>query len=153
MSRISMRLPVLFASLALGAAAVYSQQPDIELRGGWRATSGARVYEGTWSARINPSTPNRADGSWTLVTGNRVTLQGTWAADKTAGAWRGTWSARIAASGSQAPPLTGTWQADVKDTSLKTLADMLQRTAQTQVNGTWRSGHYAGTWSLVGRPK
>jgi hypothetical protein len=47
----------------------------------------------------------------------------------------------------QAPqPITGTFQANVKDATLKTLADMLQRTAQAQVRrnlaqGTRRPAH------------
>jgi hypothetical protein len=49
--------------------------------------------------------------------------------------------------------MTGTWQADIKDASLKTLVDMLQRTAQAQVDGTWRRGRTTGTWSLVGSPR
>jgi hypothetical protein len=152
--RSSIQLLLLLVLLApTQAGPRHAQQPDLELRGSWRATSGPRVFEGTWFARINPKTPNRAEGSWTLIAGSRVTLQGAWAAEKNAAEWRGAWSARVASSSAQTPPMTGTWQADVKDSGLKTLADMLQHTSEAQVNGTWRSGQSSGTWSLVGRPK
>ena len=125
----------------------------LELRGSWRATAGTRVLQGTWTAAIDPKTPTVAQGTWTLIDANRVRLQGTWAAEKLRTGWRGTWSARVASGRGGSPPMTGTWQADVKDASLKTLMDMLQRTAQAQVDGTWRRGQMTGTWSLVGSPR
>jgi len=45
--------------------------------------------------------------------------------------------------------MTGTWQANVKDATADTLTDMLQRAAQSQIDGTWRSGVMAGSWSIV----
>ena len=140
--------------MSFGAAfSAAAPQEELELRGSWRATAGARVLQGTWTATVNPKTPNVAQGSWSLVEGNRVLLHGTWAAEKVRAGWRGTWSARVAPERAGSQRMTGTWQADVKDTSLKTLADMLQRTAQAQVDGTWRQGARAGTWSIVGSPK
>jgi hypothetical protein len=132
------------------------QQPALELRGSWRATANSRVFQGTWTAAIDPKTPNVAQGTWTLIEANRVRLQGTWAAEKLRAGWRGTWSARVASGRVGSPPspsMTGTWQADIKDASLKTLVDMLQRTAQAQVDGTWRRGGMTGTWSLAGSPR
>jgi len=98
---------------------------------------------------VNPKTPNLAQGSWTLIEGNRVLLRGTWAAEKERAGWRGAWSALVASSPPGAPPMTGTWQANVKDSAGDTLSDMLERVAQAQIDGTWRSGRMAGTWSLV----
>jgi hypothetical protein len=139
-------LVMLTFSATFDAAVV---QPELELRGSWRATAGTRVLQGTWTAAIDPKTPDVAQGTWTLIEANRVRLQGTWAAEKLRPGWRGTWSASVA-SGRE---MTGTWQANIKDASLKTLVDILQRTAQAQVDGTWRRGRMTGTWSLVGSPR
>ena len=146
---------VLVVMMALGAAFDAAvRQPELEeLRGSWRVTAGSRVLQGTWTAAIDPKTPNVAQGTWTLIEANRVRLQGTWAAEKVRAGWRGTWSARVASGRVGSPPMTGTWQADIKDASLKTLVDMLQRTAQAQVDGTSGRGRVTGTWSLVGSPR
>ena len=149
----SVRL-VLLVMLAFGVANDAAvRQPELELRGSWRATAGARVLQGTWTASIDPKTPNVAQGTWTLIEGNRVRLQGTWAAEKLRAGWRGTWSARVASGRVGSPAMTGTWQADIKESSLKTLVEMLQRTAQAQVDGTWGRGRMSGTWSVVGSPR
>ena len=107
------------------------------------------MLQGTWIADLNPNTPNLAQGSWTVIDGNRVVLQGTWAAEKQRTVWRGSWSALVASAPSGSPPITGTWQANVKDSSIDTLTEMLQRTAQVQIDGTWRRGQMSGSWSLV----
>lgn len=140
-----MLVTILFVVSITGAA-----QSAPQLRGSWRATVGARVLQGTWTATLDPKMPNLAQGSWTLVEANRVVLQGTWAAEKQRAGWRGAWSALVATGRAGAAPMTGTWQATVKDAAIATLADMLQRTAQMQVDGTWRSGQRSGGWSLVG---
>ena len=135
----------------LSAVAVtVGAQSAPQLRGSWRATVGARVLQGTWTATLDPKMANLAQGSWTLVEANRVVLQGTWAAEKQGAGWRGAWSALVATGRAGAAPMTGTWQATVKDTATATLVDMLQRTAQVQVDGTWRSGQRSGGWSIVG---
>lgn len=131
------------------AAVEAASQSTLQLRGSWRATAGTRVFQGTWTADVNPNTPNLAQGSWTVVEGNRVLLRGTWAAEKERGGWRGAWSALMASAPAGSPPITGTWQANIKDSRLETLADMLERTAEGQIDGTWRSGRMAGSWSLV----
>ena len=144
----SLRLLLLLMmfSAAVGAAA---SQSTSQLRGSWRATAGTRVFQGTWTATLDPKTPNLAQGSWTVIEANRVLLQGTWAAERERAGWRGAWSALVAPARPGAPPMTGTWQANIKDSTLETLANMLERTAQGQVDGTWRSGRMAGNWSLV----
>jgi hypothetical protein len=124
----------------------------VQIRGSWRAAAGARTFQGTWTADLNPNTPNRAQGTWTVITGNRVVLQGTWAANKQGTVWRGSWSALLASAPAGSRPITGTWQADVKDSSIDTLTAMLRRTAQAQIDGTWRSGGQSGSWSLVRYP-
>jgi len=107
------------------------------------------VFQGTWTADVNPNTPNVAQGSWTIIEGNRVVLRGTWSAEKVREGWRGGWSALVGAGRAGSPPITGTWQATVKDSTLDTLTDMLQRAAQAQIDGTWRSGGATGSWSIV----
>jgi hypothetical protein len=144
----SLRLVLLLAILSATAVAAASQS-TLQLRGSWRAAAGTRVLQGTWTADVNPNTPNLAQGSWTVIEGNRVVLQGTWAAERERTGWRGAWSALVASARPGSPPTTGTWQANVKDSTLNTLTDMLQRTAEGQVDGTWRSGRMAGSWSLV----
>jgi hypothetical protein len=126
-----------------------ASQSTVQLRGSWRATAGTRVFQGTWTVDVNPNTPNLAQGSWTVIEGNRIVLQGTWAAEKQRAVWRGSWSALMASAPAGSPPITGTWQADVKDSSIDTLTEMLQRTAQTQIDGTWRRGQMSGRWALV----
>ena len=139
---------VLLVMLSLAAVDAASQS-TLQLRGSWRATAGSRVLQGTWTADVNPNMPNLAQGSWMLIEGTRVLLQGTWAAEKQRAVWRGSWSALLASARPGSPPITGTWQANVKDSSIDTLTQMLQRTAQVQIDGTWRSGTMSGSWSLV----
>ncbi|HEU5258352.1 MAG TPA: hypothetical protein VFU28_20335 [Vicinamibacterales bacterium] len=139
---------VLVVTIAF-AAAEAAAQSTLQLRGSWRATAGTRIFQGTWTADANPKTPNLAQGSWTLIEGTRVLLRGTWAAEKERAGWRGAWSALVASAPPGAPPMTGTWQANVKDSAGDTLSDMLERVAQAQIDGTWRSGRMAGSWSLV----
>ncbi len=119
-------------------------------RGTWTATAGAtQVFRGTWSAQTSPHRPNTALGSWTLLNeSGEIALDGTWSAQKTGQGWHGTWSAR-ARSGQS---LSGTWNGDLAGFSGKTLEEMLKRTAEKQVAGSWRSGRYQGNWWLEGSP-
>jgi hypothetical protein len=140
---------VLLLTISLAATVAAASQSTLQIRGSWRATAGSRIFQGTWTATLNPSTPNLAQGSWTVLDGNRVLFQGTWAAEKQRAVWRGSWSALVASAPAGSPPFTGTWQANVKDSSIDTLEQMLQRTAQGQIDGTWRRGQMSGSWSLV----
>jgi hypothetical protein len=140
---------VLLLTVFFGAEVAIASQSTLQIRGSWRATAGARIFQGTWTATLNPSSPNLAQGSWTLIEGTRVLLQGTWAAEKQRAVWRGSWSALLASAPAGSPPITGTWQANIKDSSIDTLEQMLQRTAQAQIDGTWRRGQMSGSWSLV----
>jgi hypothetical protein len=138
-------LLTMFCSVAVAASA----QSTSQLRGSWRATEGTRVFQGTWTADVNVNTPDLAQGSWTVIEGNRVVLRGTWSAKKDRARWRGTWSALVAPVRPGAPPISGTWQTNIKSSAADTLTDMLQRAAKTQIDGTWRSGRMAGSWSIV----
>lgn len=96
---------------------------------------------------MTPGDPNSAQGYWTLVNdaGERM-MQGTWSAQKIAGRWQGNWAARTGQGGSFA----GTWDADMAGTQDKTFADMVTRTMEKEVAGSWRSGRYSGSWWLKG---
>ena len=45
---------------------------------------------------------------------------------------------------------SGTWQADLAGFTGKTFEDMLKRTVEQQVSGSWRSGRAQGNWWLQG---
>jgi len=54
-------------------------------------------------------------------------------------------------SGRFAKPFSGTWQAE-NDSTVKTFADLLQRTLEKRVADSWHSGGPAGNWWLKGSP-
>ena len=128
-------------ALALTAVAM-AQQPPSTLRGSWTASVGtSRTFRGSWSATLESATPNAARGGWLLLDdGNRVMLEGTWAARVGKGS---------AGRASQGRALSGSWRADVKDSKILTLKDLLQHALIDQVTGTWRSGGLAGGWRLA----
>lgn len=130
--------------LAGGSSFARPRQAAPVFQGSWTATVGAgQVFRGMWSAQAR--TANFTSGSWTLLNeAGDVTLQGTWSATKIRGAWQGSWSARPASGGSY----SGSWAADLAEAAGKTLQDMLQKTAQKQVAGSWRSGRHQGNWWL-----
>jgi len=137
----------LMVSLAvLPDPAVFGRQEPLELTGSWMAsTGGERYFRGTWSAEVSPPARNSARGSWTLVgDAGEVVLEGTWSARKTEQGWQGTWTARISRGGA----LSGSWSADLAGFAGKTIAEMLNRTNEKQVAGSWTSGRYQGYWWL-----
>lgn len=151
-----MRPTIAWTVLALALAAVaMAQQPPSTLRGSWTASVGtSRTFRGSWSATLDSATPNAARGGWLLLDdGNRVMLEGTWSAEKSARGWEGTWAARVgkgsAGRASQGRALSGSWRANVKDSKILTLKDLLQHALVDQVTGTWRSGGLAGGWRLT----
>src|SRR4029450_9623621 len=116
-------------------------------RGTWTATAGpsTQVMRGSRSAETLSSTPNAARGSWALrKASNEVVLEGTWSAAKSSSAgWQGTWSASVVTrlpAGRSTPGrvFSGTWQVTT-EVNGKTLTEMLQRTLETEVAGSWRS--------------
>jgi hypothetical protein len=128
------------------ASCVVAQPAPSTFQGSWIATADAgRFLRGNWSARIQPNAKNAASGSWTLFNeSNQVVLEGTWSARKSASGWQGTWSARVGKSRT----LSGTWDAALADFNGKTLEDMLKRTAEKQIGGSWQSGRAQGNWWL-----
>lgn len=141
-------VPILLASLLLACTAA-AQRPSPELHGSWTAASGSQTFGGTWGAEISARTPDYAQGYWTLLneSGERM-LQGTWTARKVASRWHGTWTARTSQGGS----FSGSWDADTSDSKDKTFVDMLTRTLEKEVSGSWQSGRLSGTWTLHGIP-
>jgi hypothetical protein len=135
-----------------------AQEPAATVQGTWSASGSARTFRGTWSAEVQPRTPDAAKGSWTLLDEkNRLILQGTWSAQKRDRTWAGNWSAQIVTrtpKGSTAGRLiTGTWTARMEPSGGATFLEMLQRTLDGSVGGTWRSGGHGGEWTLSGSRK
>jgi hypothetical protein len=140
-----------FSILLVSYALAQESRPV--LRGVWSATAGASAtFRGRWSAEIDA--PDAASGSWTILDdSNRIVLEGTWSARRvsapaklTVPHWHGTWRARARAGRA----LSGTWQADLAGFSGKTFEDMLKRTLERQVSGSWHSGRTLGDWWLQG---
>jgi hypothetical protein len=126
-----------------------AQQASPVLLGSWTATSGPQLFRGTWSAQVSLHNPNRAFGSWTLSNdADDVVMEGTWSAQKTGQGWQGTWTARPM----KGQLLSGAWTANAVSLNAESLAEMLKSTATKEINGSWRSGHYQGNWSLKGSP-
>ena len=88
-------------------------------------------------------------GYWTLLNdADERIMEGSWSARKTGSRWHGTWTAHTA----QGRSFFGSWDADMTESKDKTFVDMLKRTLEKDVGGSWRSGSYGGTWSLRGIP-
>ena len=128
-------------ALALTLVAM-APQPPSALRGSWTASVGtSKTFRGSWSATLESATPNAARGGWLLLDDrHRVMLEGTWAARVGKGS---------AGRASQGRALSGSWRANVKDSKILTLKDLLQHALIDQVTGTWRSGGLAGGWRLT----
>jgi hypothetical protein len=145
------RVPFLFFLLVVlfGLdAAARPQQASSEWTGTWMATTGGQQYfRGTWSGEVSGADRNAARGAWTLLgDAGDVVMEGTWSARKTREGWQGTWTARVSKGGS----LAGSWSADLAGFAGKTMEEMLNRTNEKQVAGSWQSGRYQGYWYLDG---
>jgi hypothetical protein len=133
--------------MALATVAAAQAQQRSTVRGSWAATIGSRpALQGTWSAELRTSSPETAQGTWTLIdaSGN-VVANGTWSASRAPDSWSGTWSARASSGGRTR---SGTWRADVKQKP-STFADLLRSTLESQLSGSWRSGGLQGRWALT----
>lgn len=136
-------------ALLLGSC-LLAQEVSPVFRGNWTATADPRqVLRGTWAGQTLPAKPNAAQGSWTLLTETgEILLEGTWSAQKTRVGWQGAWTARTLRGRS----FSGTWEANIANLSGKTFKEMLERTAEKEVAGAWRSGGYRGNWWLKSSP-
>jgi hypothetical protein len=125
-----------------------AQEPGSVLYGSWTATAGpSQIFRGTWSAETSRRNPNEAQGSWTLVNDSgEVVLQGTWSARKTGSRWQGTWRART----TKGQSFSGSWEANLPESTDQTFAALLKRTIEKEVAGSWQSGVYRGNWWLKG---
>jgi len=134
-----------FAVILLIVSCAVAQQPPPVLQGSWTATAAPNRYlRGSWFAQVLPGTKNTANGSWTLFNeSNQIVLEGTWSARKLVSGWQGIWTARI-----QGRNVSGTWKAEMPDFNGKTFEDMLKRTTEKQIGGSWQSGHAQGNWWL-----
>jgi hypothetical protein len=133
---------ILFGSCAL------AQEPLPSLGGSWTASlASGQIFRGTWSGQTSRQNLNEARGSWTLLNeAGEIILVGTWSAQKMRQGWQGTWTARA----HNGAPLSGTWNADLPSFSGKTIQAMLERTAEREVAGSWRTRGYQGNWWLKG---
>jgi hypothetical protein len=140
-----MKKSILAVTLLLAFCVIAQQVPPV-LQGSWIATTGPNRYlRGHWYAQVLPATKNSGNGSWTLFNeSNQIVLEGTWSARKLASSWQGTWSARIQKSRT----VSGTWNAAMADFDGKSFQDMLKRTAEKQIGGSWQSGRAHGNWWL-----
>jgi len=140
-------------SLILGLLGSYAlaQGPLPVLTGSWTASlASGQIFRGAWSGQTSPQNLNAARGSWTLFNeAGEIILEGTWSAQKMAQAWQGTWTARVR----KGAALSGTWNADLPSFSGKTIQAMLERTAERDVAGSWRTRGYQGNWWLKGSPR
>ena len=144
----SFKFRIVFAALLL-ASSVFAQGSAPELRGSWMATAGSQTFQGSWGAEISRRAPDSAQGYWTLLNdADERIMEGSWSARKTGSRWHGTWTAHTA----QGRSFFGSWDADMTESKDKTFVDMLKRTLEKDVGGSWRSGGYGGTWSLRGIP-
>lgn len=148
---------ILAVALLLASGAL-AQQPAPVLRGTWTATAGPnRTLSGAWSAQTLPNRPNGVIGSWTLLNdAHLIMMEGTWSAEKSARGWQGTWSARVltgrspSGRSSYGAPISGSWQTETPASDIRTFSELLQRTLEKEVAGSWRRGALAGYWWLKG---
>ena len=141
-------MKVLSLMLVLLSSCALAQEPLPVLDGSWTASLGSgQIFQGTWSAQTSRQNLNAARGSWTLLNeAGEIVMQGTWSAQKAGQGWQGTWTARV----HRGAALSGTWNADLASFSGKTIHAMLERTAEGEVAGSWRTRGYHGNWWLKG---
>jgi len=137
--------------LALLGSCALAQEPLPVLGGSWTASlASGQIFRGMWSAQSTRQNLNAARGSWTLLNeAGEIILEGTWSARKMRQGWQGTWTAQA----HRGVPLSGTWNADLASFSGKTIQAMLERTAEREVAGSWRTRGYQGNWWLKGLPR
>ena len=148
-------LAVLLATWVVQAAG--AQGASTVFRGTWRASSGSRTFSGSWSAEITGQTADKAQGAWTVLDpGGRPVLQGQWSALKRAKVWQGQWSAtiisRAGGRSSASQPMSGSWEAKVGKSESGTLLDLLARSVENAISGTWQSGAHNGGWTVKALP-
>jgi hypothetical protein len=131
----------------LGSCAL-AQEPLHVLGGSWTASlASGQIFRGTWSGQTSRQNRNAVRGSWTLLNqAGEIILEGTSSAQKMGQDWQGTWTSRAR----KGAPLSGTWNADLASFSGKTIHAMLERTAEREVAGSWRTRGYQGNWWLKG---
>jgi len=141
-------MKVLSLILVLLGSCTLAQERLPELGGSWTASlASGQIFRGTWSGQTSRQNPNAARGSWTLLNeAGEIILEGTWSSQKMRQSWQGTWTSRA----HRGAALSGTWNADLASFSGKTMQAMLERTAEREVAGSWRTRGYQGNWWLKG---
>jgi hypothetical protein len=146
---VAMKCWIMVLALLLGSCAL-AQEASPVFHGSFTATAGPiQAFRGAWSGQALPHRPNEVRGSWALISEtDQVVLEGTWSAQKIRSGWQGAWTART----KNGQSLSGTWKADLAESSGKTFEDMLKMTAEKEIAGSWRSGRSQGNWRLKGSP-
>ena len=99
---------------------------------------------GTWTAVLDTS--GTVTGSWELTDAQGKTLaQGGWSAAKAPDTWFGGWRAVVTGKDGE---YSGTWTADVGDSTSTRLGDLFAKALQSIVSGTWRLDQLSGAWSI-----
>jgi hypothetical protein len=136
-------------ALLLGGCAMAQEAPPV-FHGSFTATAGTnQALRGAWSGQALPQRPNDVRGSWAIINeGDQVVLEGMWSAQKSRASWQGSWTART----KQGASFSGTWKADISESSGKTFEEMLKLTMEKEIAGSWRSGRSLGNWRLKSSP-
>lgn len=146
---VTMKSWIMVLALLLGSCGM-AQEASPVFHGSFTATAEPiQAFRGAWSGQALPHRPNEVRGSWALISEtDQVVLEGTWSAQKIRSGWQGTWTART----KNGQSLSGTWKADIAESSAKTIEDMLKMTAEKEITGSWRSGRSQGNCRLKGSP-
>ncbi|HEX5076100.1 MAG TPA: hypothetical protein VFW03_23005 [Gemmatimonadaceae bacterium] len=99
---------------------------------------------GTWTAVLDTS--GTVTGTWELTDAQGRTLaQGGWSAAKAPDTWIGGWRAAVTGKDGE---YSGTWTADVGDSTSTGFPDLFAKALQAVVSGTWRMNQLSGAWSI-----
>ena len=113
--------------------------------GSWSAAhAGGQTWMGTWTAVLDTS--GTVTGTWELTDAQGRTLaQGGWSAAKAPDTWIGGWRAVMTGKDGE---YSGTWTADVGDSTATKFADLFAKALQAVASGTWRTDQRSGAWSI-----
>ena len=105
--------------------------------------SGSRIFSGSWSAEITPRLRirRREHGpSWTLSAVLCCRVSGRRSSTRRSGKGNGRPpSSREPAADRRESPMSGSWEAKVAKSESGTLLDLLARSVENAINGTWQA--------------
>jgi hypothetical protein len=122
--------------------------PGAELKGTWSATAQSGYLGGSWTAQADQS--GGVAGTWMLQDpAGKILMQGGWSASKAAQSWNGAWRATVSGRTGE---YSGTWTSATTLSLQARLSEMLESALRAVVTGTYKSGAYAGSWSIRASP-